>query len=602
MAALKELSASEPRKATQTPQINDLMAAARAEAATRAARRQRAELEIELALALERAATFETPERLTDARSPRPWRKLRDWLVEILRKVAGRRDDSSEAARDPRKSGAELGCCGKGSAHFLAPRSSREGPGLQRMRRTKYLVSRVLPRSRPILMSQLGSFCSIEIKELEFGGVTKSRKLLAEDARLLLRHRPIWAISTLSVPSRVPLVAGLFDYVIIDEAGQCDIASALPLIARAKNAVVVGDPLQLSFIPQLSRQQEHGLMDAAGLKKSGRHAIAQSLNSIFDFAAKRPNSRQYFLSDQFRSAPGIVDYINDEFYDGQLVARRDDTDLRTPRDYKPGLDWHDVKGRPSREDGGNVNLKEAAAVATLVVDMIRNRRFDGTIGVLSPFDAQVGKLSRLLREGLSAEEQQRVSLKIATIDKFQGGEADVILFSPVIGDGADFGLVNFLKRERRRLNVAISRARALCIVVGDLDYALKSDIPHLRRLAFHAKSPYSPPRAAFDSEWERRLYEAMRRIGLEPHPQYPIGRKYLDFALFAGVSDEIKLDVEVDGRAFHTDADGYRKVGDVLRDKELMGRGWKVRRFWVSELNYDMGGCLARIESDLRQP
>jgi len=134
-------------------------------------------------------------------------------------------------------------------------------------------------------------------------------------------------------------------------------------------------------------------------------------------------------------------------------------------------------------------------------------------------------------------------------------------------------------------------------VVGDLDYALKSDIAHLRSLARHATSPLSPPRTTFDSEWERRLDVAMRRRGLQPHPQYPVGRKYLDFALF---SDNIKLDVEVDGRAFHTDADGKRKIGDLLRDRELIARDWKVRRFWVSELNYDMEKCLDQIESDLR--
>jgi hypothetical protein len=108
----------------------------------------------------------------------------------------------------------------------------------------------------------------------------------------------------------VPLIAGLFDFVIIDEASQCDVASALPLIARAKRAVIVGDPMQLSFVPQLSRQQEHALMDAAQLPKTGRSSIAQSVNSLFDFAEKRPISQRLFLADQFRSAPGIVDYVN----------------------------------------------------------------------------------------------------------------------------------------------------------------------------------------------------------------------------------------------------------------------------------------------------
>jgi superfamily I DNA and/or RNA helicase len=159
-------------------------------------------------------------------------------------------------------------------------------------------------------------------------------------------------------------------------------------------------------------------MDAAQLPKTGRSLIAQSLNSLFDFAEKRPMGRRLFLADQFRSAPGIVDYINQEFYAGRLVARREADDLRLPRAYKPGLGWHDVKGRPSREDGGNVNLIEAGAVVDLVVDMVRQCGFDGAIGVLSPFDAQVGRITRLAKERLSADERARVSLKVATIDKF----------------------------------------------------------------------------------------------------------------------------------------------------------------------------------------
>ncbi len=597
MAALKELSASEPRTLPLPPDIDNVIAAAKAESRNRALRERRAELEIELAEAIERAHALEALGQPVATLPIGFWRRLYDRITGFARPWRRAPDGPLRDGARPAEIRRRIEVLRRDIAGLANPTTLQTTE--EKLDRADALapfvelfaefVTRMDPPARQTLLAR--------IKEMEFNGLNKSKRLLAEEARLLLRHRPVWAISTLSVPSRVPPIAGLFDYVVIDEASQCDIASALPLIARAKRAVVVGDPLQLSFIPQLSRQQEHALMDAAHLPKTGRSLIAQSLNSLFDFAEKRPMSRRLFLADQFRSAPGIVDYINQEFYAGRLVARREADDLRLPRDYKPGLGWHDVKGRPSREDGGNVNLIEAGAVVDLVVDMVRQCGFDGAIGVLSPFDAQVGRITRLAKERLSADERARVSLKVATIDKFQGGEADVILFSPVIGEGAGFGVTSFLKRERRRLNVAISRARSLCIVVGDLDHALKSDIPHLRSLARQATTPFSPPRPAFDSEWERRLDVAMRRRGLEPSPQYPVGSKYLDFALFA---DGVKLDVEVDGRAFHTDADGNRKISDRLRDKELLARGWKVRRFWVSELHYDMETCLDRIQSDLR--
>jgi len=140
-------------------------------------------------------------------------------------------------------------------------------------------------------------------RELAFDQVKSARHLSPEDARAIVHHRPVWAVSTLSVPARIPLVAGLFDYVIFDEASQCDIASALPLMARARCAVIVGDPQQLAFIPGLGLGAEHALMDAAALPSKGRARLAQSRNSLFDFVQLRPSARRMFLADQFRSAP-----------------------------------------------------------------------------------------------------------------------------------------------------------------------------------------------------------------------------------------------------------------------------------------------------------
>ena len=415
-----------------------------------------------------------------------------------------------------------------------------------------------------------------------------------EDAQAVLRYRPIWAISTLSVPSRVPLVPGLFDYVIFDEASQCDIASALALFARARRAVVVGDPMQLRFIPSLGNATENALMDAAGLPSKGRAAFAQSINSLFDFSERRPCVKRLFLADQFRSSPEIVDYLNTNFYGGKLVGRRDQDSFGCPAAYKPGLVWEDVPGHVIWVDGGSVNKAEAERVARLVSGIVADPDFKGSVGVVSPFNSQVAELEIAIRKQVSVQDANRVSLRIATVDKFQGGEADVILFSLVLAPGAQKSLAGFLQRESRRLNVAVSRARALCIVVGDLSYAKDCGIRHIQFLAERASTPWSPPRPrVFDSAWERRLEFAMRQRGLEPYPQYPVGTRYLDFALDP---EGKKIDIEVDGKRWHTDAAGNRKVADVLRDRELRARGWDVQRFWVHELANDMEGCLDRIE------
>ena len=120
----------------------------------------------------------------------------------------------------------------------------------------------------------------------------------------------------------------------------------------------------------------------------------------------------------------------------------------------------------NREDGGNVNHAEADAIVGVLTEMIRDRHFKGTIGVLSPFNTQVALLIRRIRAALTDAESAAVDLRVSTIDKFQGSEADVILFSLVISEGTQQGALTFYQRERRRLNVAISRARALCLVFG----------------------------------------------------------------------------------------------------------------------------------------
>ncbi|SEP82651.1 Superfamily I DNA and/or RNA helicase [Devosia sp. YR412] len=466
---------------------------------------------------------------------------------------------------------------------------SSDGDDVEANKRLLLATSQDL--TRPTV--EQGQWLADRSGDLQFKGTKRARGLTPEDARAVLKNRPVWAMSTLSVPARIPLVPALFDYVIFDEASQCDIASALPLMARARHAIVVGDPMQLRFIPSLGNRTEHSLMDAAGLPQTRRFDYAQSSNSLFDFAARRPLAVRHFLRDQFRSAPEIVNYLNDDFYNGRLVNRREDDHFRTPRDYKPGLAWEDVQGQTRFDEGGTANPREAQRICEILLRLSADATFSGSVGVLSPFNAQVGHIQREVNTRLTAEQKSKIALRISTIDKFQGGEADVIIFSLVLTDMAPMNAKSFIQKERRRLNVAISRARAVCIVVGDLAYAQRCGIKHVQYLAQRASGVRTTPRAPFDSLWERRMDTAMRERGLNPIPQYPVGSKSLDFALDP---DGAKINIEVDGRRWHVDQDGERKISDRRRDAEMAGRGWSVMRFWVHELADDMGACIDRIE------
>lgn len=419
----------------------------------------------------------------------------------------------------------------------------------------------------------------------------------SELSRALTFYRPLWLASILGTPKRIPLDDGLFDLVIFDEASQCDIATAIPLLARARRAVVVGDDRQLSFIAQLGQAQDRNLMQAQGLPVARMGRFAQSRRSLFDFASRVPSARRVTLRHQYRSAGPIVDYISENFYGGQLQTSYDPRKLLVPRGAKPGLAWEDVPA-PSVAQAGNVNPAEVRAIVRHLRKLLIDDQYSGSIGVITPFRAQVLALQTAIASSIDEPKQIACDLKVGTVDGFQGQERDLILFSPCVGPSSPQSGMTFFQRDTRRLNVAISRARAIAIVFGDLGFARSGKSKPLGKLAAMATEPRTRRgEGVFDSDWERRVFHALKTRGLDPQPQYEIAGRRLDFALFG--ANGVKLDLEVDGRKWHQSPDGRRKTSDLWRDHQLKSLGWRVRRFWVDELSKDMEGCLDRVEQDL---
>lgn len=416
-------------------------------------------------------------------------------------------------------------------------------------------------------------------------------------SRALVDHRPLWLASILGTPRRIPLDDGLFDLVIFDEASQCDIATAIPLFARAKRAVVVGDDKQLSFIPQLGQAQDRNLMQAQNLPIDRMGRFAQSRRSLFDFASRVPGVARTTLRHQYRSAGPIVEYISENFYGGQLETSYDPRATIVPKGFNPGIAWENVPA-PGIPQNGNVNPAEVSAIVRHLKTLLLDQDYEGTIGVISPFRAQVAALQNAIVSAIPETRQAAAKLRIGTVDGFQGQERDLILFSPCVGPRSPQSGLTFFQRDARRLNVAISRARAVAMIFGDLEFARSGQSKALQRLAAKATEQRTRTgEGVFDSDWERRVYYALRDRGLDPHPQHEIAGRRLDFALFG--ANGVKLDVEVDGRRWHETPDGRRKTSDLWRDHQLKSMGWRVRRFWVDELSRDMEGCLDIIERDL---
>jgi very-short-patch-repair endonuclease len=563
-----------------------------------------AELQCEISDVLERIDVREahgreaSAESLSPVGSPGILNRFLSWLRSIFSRSASRRKLPVSAVPDRRgMSLADL------RETLVALRATREKLGdpddpIEMGERIREATGRLLPAilsARTHLPEDERREISEIYDDWTFQGGKKHPP--SDLSKALMSYRPLWLASILGTPRRIPLDDGLFDLVIFDEASQCDIATAIPLFARAKRAVVVGDDRQLSFIPQLGQAQDRNLMQAQGLPVAKMGRFAQSRRSLFDFASRVPEAQRVTLRHQYRSAGPIVDYISENFYGGQLQTSYDPRGLVVPKGAKAGIAWEDVTA-PAVSQAGNVNPAEVSAIVRHLRKLLVDDEYGGSIGVITPFRAQVLALESAIATTIDAPKRMACDLKVGTVDGFQGQERDLILFSPCVGPRSPQSGLTFFQRDTRRLNVAISRARAVAMVFGDLNFARSGQSKPLRRLAAMATEPRGKiGEGVFDSDWERKVYHALKARGLEPHPQHEIAGRRLDFALFG--TNGVKLDLEVDGRKWHESPDGRRKTSDLWRDHQLKSLGWRVRRFWVDELSRDMEKCLDRVEQDL---
>ncbi len=434
-------------------------------------------------------------------------------------------------------------------------------------------------------------------------------KKITEDA---VYYLPAWAVTALSAKGKLPFQSGLFDLVIFDEASQCDIASALPLLYRAKRAVIIGDPKQLSHVTTLSSKQDRLLMAKHNLLADCPE-WSFTTNSLYDLAQSTVHKSNFIsLQDHHRSHGDIINFANDYFYGGNLrIATRYDNLVAV--DGSSGVRWIDTgctdTVRP--KDGGAVNEKEADKVVDVIYDLLVTKGYIGSVGVVSPFRYQANLIQEKVVARLDISLLDRAGFMSDTVHRFQGDERDVMIFSSALSEGASFGAVAFVANNANLFNVALTRARAQFIVVGDKDWALQSDIPVYKKFASYTdqeknirnkytQTPTGDPNVydllhgnAVFSDWEIKLYKALLAEGIKTIPQYSIDSYRLDLAL---VDKKRKLDIEVDGERYHREWSGELTRRDQLRNQRMFELGWDVQRFWVYEVRDDIKGCVEVIK------
>ena len=201
--------------------------------------------------------------------------------------------------------------------------------------------------------------------DLEQGQVEATvLRLLRERAPYVLGGFPCWAVTNLSIGSRLPLIPALFDLAIIDEASQSDIPSAIPVLFRAKRVGAVGDPAQLSPITKLSTARDTLLRREVGLNSMRDVRFAYSENSFYNIVAGTNGVKPIFLSDTYRSADAIAAYSSEVFYGGNLRVATNKSSLNAPKGIEPGIHWTEVQG--SIESGGGSGCYCTAEIETVV--------------------------------------------------------------------------------------------------------------------------------------------------------------------------------------------------------------------------------------------
>ncbi|MDP3917154.1 MAG: AAA domain-containing protein, partial [Nanoarchaeota archaeon] len=396
----------------------------------------------------------------------------------------------------------------------------------------------------------------------------------------LLSFLPIWVVTNLSAKNSLPLKENLFDLLIIDEASQCDIASALPLFYRAKQVVIIGDPKQLKHISLLRETEDKKIASQNKIPELYLD-YAYSKNSLYDISERTIKSKDkspILLNQHYRSYKDIINFSNEHFYEKKLNIMTDESKLIPDIIHPKGIKWVDVCGKTSQTKSP-YNKEEAIEMIKILKSFRKSNLKKISFGVVTLFRAQMELIANMIK---NTKELKNMDITVGTTHRFQGDEKDIILFSPAISKDIKQTTLNWIHTTTQLLNVAITRARSVLIIVGDKKKCNETG-GFLKSLVKYAESKKQVD-INFDSPIEEKLFKKLTKERIKILPQYETkirGKKpyRLDFALFI---NENKYDIEVDGDKAHS----QKIESDILRDIHLRIEGWKVRRFQASEI-YD---------------
>jgi uncharacterized protein len=245
------------------------------------------------------------------------------------------------------------------------------------------------------------------------------------------------------------------DFLFVDEAGQVALANLVGMATSARNIVLLGDQMQLG-------QPIQGVHPG----RSGESSLEYLLNGTPTI----PPECGIFLKATWRLHPNVCQFISDAVYDGRLEPEPQNAKqtLLLGANTNPNLIPTGVKFIPVEHDACSQRSNEEAFLIKELIESLLHQKYRNKNGaerpltldnllVVAPYNMQVNLLKQVLPEGT----------RVGTVDKFQGQEAEVVIISMVTSSG-DYlpRFISFLY-SKNRLNVAISRAKCLALLVAN---------------------------------------------------------------------------------------------------------------------------------------
>ena len=247
----------------------------------------------------------------------------------------------------------------------------------------------------------------------------------------------------------------MFDYLFVDEAGQVALANLVAIGTNAKNLILLGDQMQLAQPIQGTHPGRSG---------------ESSLDYLLGDMATIPAERGIFLETTWRMHPDVCRFISDAVYDSRLEPepRNERQVLQLTASAHPLFKPSGIVFAQVEHVGCSQKSAEEAELIRSLYENALTQRFtdkDGVehavtmdnILVVAPYNMQVNHLKETLPEGA----------RVGTVDKFQGQEAEIVLISMTTSSEAELPRnIEFLF-SKNRLNVAISRAKSLAVLVAN---------------------------------------------------------------------------------------------------------------------------------------